>query len=710
MEPIPTPFQDKKPVPPGYTGGIKNRVVTKAKMEGWIRRGFLIERGQPILNNLGILLPDGWLGLDVDAYGGKAGRETKARLEKKYGEWPKTAISTNRDDGVSGVYLFKGFPLNTAWKTGSKAGEGLDGFDLVRSDYRHVQAYPSVHHSGRVYRWLNTKGVVPNFGSEIADISHMQDFIDFLKKGDGTRGVANLALPAGLDELEAWTANLQEGEQCYATYEALKRYTDDLSLGSSHPVLVSVTRALVGLGQAGHLGVPQALDAFETAFEESLAHREGESDPFEFQKALLWALGKEKANREQATKPCKCTFTGGELFELDEKGELVEQPAQPREVSRKSQASPGLTYTKASDIVMKPIHWLWEGYIPLGELTLLAGAEGEGKSSISIDFAADLSNGHMRGHFKGVPRSVAIATTEDAWDRTVAPRLRAAGADMDMVYQVQAADYGGGVMLPRDINAFEADVGLMGFGMLILDPLNSTLDAALDTHKDAEVRRALEPLVSMAERTGCSVIGLIHLNKAKTTNPMTALMGSRAYGAVARAVLFVDRVPDESDVRILGLPKNNLGVTNPASLLFAIEGRKVGEFEGEDITAAKIVWKGESPLSIRDVMESSKPRASDVKMTKAEEAQEWLSNFLQERAECVPSTEVKEAAEKVGISAQRLKGAAKTLNIKINSSGFPRKTCWEDAGQSLFGDVEGYDDDSQEEDKGKADGGNSRGG
>ena len=78
-----------------------------------------------------------------------------------------------------------------------------------------------------------------------------------------------------------------------------------------------------------------------------------------------------------------------------------------------------------------------------------------------------------------------------------------------------------------------------------LDPLISRLDAGLDTHKDAEVRQAHEPIVALAERTGVHITGLIHVNKSGTADPLTALMGSRAFAAVARAVLFVMEDPDE---------------------------------------------------------------------------------------------------------------------------------------------------------------------
>ena len=84
----------------------------------------------------------------------------------------------------------------------------------------------------------------------------------------------------------------------------------------------------------------------------------------------------------------------------------------------------------ASTIKVKPVHWLWKDRIPLGELTLLAGREGIGKTTIAYTLAAWITTGTMKGRFMGSPRSVLVAATEDSWEHTIVPRLMAAGADL----------------------------------------------------------------------------------------------------------------------------------------------------------------------------------------------------------------------------------------------------------------------------------------
>ena len=44
--------------------------------------------------------------MDVDAYGGKPGAETLARLEAELGSLPQTLMSASRTDGRSGIRWF----------------------------------------------------------------------------------------------------------------------------------------------------------------------------------------------------------------------------------------------------------------------------------------------------------------------------------------------------------------------------------------------------------------------------------------------------------------------------------------------------------------------------------------------------------------------------------------------------------------------------
>ncbi len=237
-------------------------------------------------------------------------------------------------------------------------------------------------------------------------------------------------------------------------------------------------------------------------------------------------------------------------------------PVQPQGVRR-------VRLRAASTFTPRPVHWCWENRVPRGELSLLAGREGIGKSTVAYTLVAQLSRGTLPGDCYGTPRAVFVAATEDSWEHTIVPRLMAAGADLDRVFCVDVTtseDVDTGLSLPRDLPGLERAMTEQGATLLLLDPLMSRLSESLDTHKDADVRLGLEPVVRIAQRTGAAVLGIIHVNKSGGTDPLNTVMGSRAFSAVARAVLFVMVDPDDEAVRLLGVPKSNSLADGPADL------------------------------------------------------------------------------------------------------------------------------------------------
>ncbi len=287
-----------------------------------------------------------------------------------------------------------------------------------------------------------------------------------------------------------------------------------------------------------------------------------------------------------------------------------------------------VSLTAAGAIKPRPVRWLWEQRLALGMFGLLGGREGIGKSILAYTLAADITRGRLDGAYLGSPRAVIVAATEDSWEHTIVPRLMAAGADLDRVFRVDVTTPEGvdtSISLPSDLADVERVTSEAGAALLILDPLLSRLDPALDTHKDAEVRRALEPLVALATRTTCSVLGLIHVNKSTSSDPLTTLMASRAFAAVARAVLFVMTDPDDESVRLLGQAKNNLGRMDLPTLTFTIEGACVAETAEGPVWTGKLHWLGETTRSIREAMEAATASTGD--RTATAEAADWLHDY-----------------------------------------------------------------------------------
>ncbi len=336
-----------------------------------------------------------------------------------------------------------------------------------------------------------------------------------------------------------------------------------------------------------------------------------------------------------------------------------------------------VTLTPASSIKVRPVRWLWSGRVALGTLALVGGREGIGKSTVVAALAADVTRGRLPGQYAGTPRAVIVAATEDSWAHTIVPRLMAAGADLDRVYRVDVTTAEGtdtGLSLPRDLLALEREVREVDAALILLDPLMSRLSAALDTHKDADVRQALEPLTALADRTGSAVLGLIHVNKSASTDPLTVLMGSRAFAAVARAVLFVMLDPDDESTRLLGQPKNNLGSTDLPTLSFRIEPAHVADTDEGPVWTGRVTWQAEREQSIREALEATGETADARSATS--EAAGWLTDHLSSQGGTDDSASIKEAGRKAGHSVDALKRARHRIKAGSEASGFPRRTYW----------------------------------
>jgi hypothetical protein len=103
----------------------------------------------------------------------------------------------------------------------------------------------------------------------------------------------------------------------------------------------------------------------------------------------------------------------------------------------------------------------------------------------------------------------------------------------------------------------------------MLDPLDGFLNARSDSHRNADVRRALGPFARMAERTGVAVIGIMHTRKSGGSGPETVsldrTMGSRAWGAAARCVWSIFADEHNPGRRLMLKSKLNLAIAAPGT-------------------------------------------------------------------------------------------------------------------------------------------------
>lgn len=210
------------------------------------------------------------------------------------------------------------------------------------------------------------------------------------------------------------------------------------------------------------------------------------------------------------------------------------------------------------------VDWIWNGNLAAGKLTVMAGAPGTGKTLIALTCAAIVSNGGMGGlcwpdGTYSPTGNVLIWSGEDGVEDTIIPRLIAANADLSRVHIIGATLENGrrrSFSFEKDLPHLEEKFRQIGkVNLVIIDSIAQVVDG--DSHKNSDVRRALEPLIQLAENYGCAILGITHLTKqSKGKAPLDRVAGSFAFSAVARVVLMTAKVSsgqleDESHCSVL---------------------------------------------------------------------------------------------------------------------------------------------------------------
>ncbi|MDG3009357.1 AAA family ATPase [Rhodococcus sp. D2-41] len=319
---------------------------------------------------------------------------------------------------------------------------------------------------------------------------------------------------------------------------------------------------------------------------------------------------------------------------------------------------------KASSVRLKRVRWAMEDWFVVGGVNLLAGREGLGKSTIAVDIAAKCTRGELQGEYEGVPVTVIYAATEDDPAFTVAPRLRAAGADLDRVLFVSVhtpLSNEGVLSLPGDLAELERVITQHDVKLLILDAATSVMDSRLDGHDDRKVRQFLEPLAQSAGRLDYTVIGLCHFGKRESSDPGKLILGSLAWSQVARSVVSVAR-DDENDRLVVTNTKGNLA-TRTRSMAAQVVSATVETDDGPT-SVGRVEWLGEADLDARELLGSSAAERED-----AADIDKWLDTLLIDNEGALLAKDVFAAADACGYSRDQVKRAKKRRGIVAKKSG-----------------------------------------
>jgi len=280
-------------------------------------------------------------------------------------------------------------------------------------------------------------------------------------------------------------------------------------------------------------------------------------------------------------------------------------------------AGPRLKVTTLSNVEPEEVNWLWPKRIARGKNILLAGDPGQGKSYLSLDIAARVSIGGKWPDGGDVEQgNVLIVTAEDGIADTVRPRLDKLGADTNRVHNIDLAVSMTGcsesLSLERHSHLLEDEITKWDAVLLIIDPVTAFVGVK-DTNKASDVRQLLTPVVSMAERTGCAVLTIQHLNKRSSEhNALYRVSSSTDFVAVARSGFLVAPHPDDDSLRVFVPIKSNLSA--PADVL------------GLRVTDGVFVWEPD-PLDVKVSELLTQPPSAEQRSA-LQDAKEFLAEVL----------------------------------------------------------------------------------
>lgn len=301
---------------------------------------------------------------------------------------------------------------------------------------------------------------------------------------------------------------------------------------------------------------------------------------------------------------------------------------------------------RMSDVELTPVEWLWKPYLPFGKLSVLQGNPGEGKTYFAMHLAAACTNGKLLPNMERMePFNVIYQTAEDGLGDTVKPRLIEAGADLDRVLVIDDSD----VQLTLSDERIEKAIVENNARLVIIDPIQAYLGSDVDMNRANEVRPIFMRLGQVAQRTGCAILLIGHLNKAAGMQSLQRGLGSIDIAAAVRSVMFIGKLKHDPTMRILTHEKSSLA---PPGVSLAFSLGDEGGFR----------WFGEYDITADEMLSGIEPQRE----TKTQQAKDLICTLLAGGKQ-VLSEDIDKAALERGIPGRTVRDAKRELGDALKS-------------------------------------------
>ena len=271
-------------------------------------------------------------------------------------------------------------------------------------------------------------------------------------------------------------------------------------------------------------------------------------------------------------------------------------------------------------------------------MTILQGDPGDGKTTFILSLISILSNGEKLPFSETTVSGISIyQNAEDDISDTIKPRLEKHNANCNQVCFIDSKD----TPLFMDDDNIEKAIRDTGAKLLVLDPIQSFIGNNIDMNRANSIRPLMTKLKETAQRTGCAIVLVGHLNKNNSGKAGYRGLGSIDISAASRSVLLIGKDPANPQNRYLIQQKSNLAPIGEA-LMFRLVHDSVCWISKSDLTAEELL-------------------SGNVKRNKSDEAIDLIQEILEE-GPCLAS-EIFMQAQKQGIGRKTLKNAKGLLPV-----------------------------------------------
>ena len=289
------------------------------------------------------------------------------------------------------------------------------------------------------------------------------------------------------------------------------------------------------------------------------------------------------------------------------------------------------TFVRLSDVKFERQEFLWNPYIPIGEITVMYAAGGTGKSYATIGIAADITTGRSLPRY-GIeqiainPEKVLFISAEDN-ESIILSRMTEAGGNPKNCFVLKTPKTKKDLdtdsfLLPQNkddterIQAFSKLLEQIRPKLVIIDPWSVYIGDDKNMNKANDVRAITNVLTVLAKEYNCAILIVAHVNKMpQMENANNAVSGSTALIDSARSALCIRSFGADSDRRVIIQTKSNYQ-KKAKSVCYKIVN------QGENRTA-RFEWDGFSDLTEDDLTNAARTgkNLTDIASEKEEDAE-----------------------------------------------------------------------------------------